>query len=1321
MCLQTINAKATDGRPAFRKFMVADGLSDNTVLCALRDSNGFAWLGTNNGLNCFDGSRNTVYRNMVKGTAAYENNTITALFEMDNNIWFGGAFGLYVYHRFTNAFSRFEGKTQYGVTISSTVTKIVRRKNGLIWIGTLGQGLFTYNPQNREMKQDSRHVAFVSDIVVTQDGKIYVVSLQGNLLIYNANGAFQQSYQIPDYVFDKNSICLEHTSGETFLGTDRGLYHLSDGDKSIQPFTIPLPDINIRSLKAWGKELLVGTEKGLYLMDLKTRKTMRFDNPNDPLRGLSDITVNGLMWDQDSTLWVMTQAGGVCYMPTMPNGPQQVIMTAGKDGQNLTVRTFCKTSDGRLWVGTDAGLFVGKESKTQGHKTIWEHYPLNADKGRSPEITVLMPDGAHLWIGTHQQGIFVIDTKGGAIRHYEYSSDRPYTVTSNKINSIVRTPDGNIYVGTDWSLCRFDRQTENFMWFAEIGSMTNITSVTVDGKGCVWAATSNHGLFRQVSPGGGFRNYTYNQNVPEGLTSNYITTVFCDHNNDVWIATNGSGLCRYIAASDRIERFGQPGTLLQERRVYFITEDKQHNLWMGLGDGMARIDSKRSPEQIKQIKAPLLQENEQAPLNSAFMSPDGELYAGRYGMFVHFYPEQVKFQNSCQPVFITAISLPFRTDADAEEKRLNINRPFLKNTPIELPFSDNSFTLHFAAPRFTGNSDTRFEFMLQGIDKTWARGTRNAEATYANVPPGTYEFLLREAGSIDEGSYAHLTITILPPWYRTTLAYMLYLLLLAAAVYMAVRSYNRLLKQRYQRRIEEFRIQQEKKNFESKIQFFINLVHEIRTPLSLISLPLEQIENKSVTAEEKRHTSAIRRNMNYLLGITNQLLSFQKAEEGKIQLNLQNCDVGQLLREIYDQFEDAMRVQGKNLQLQIPELPIMTDLDREKISKVLMNMTGNAFKYAKSEIILRLQPEGEHRLRISVIDDGPGVPPAERPHIFDAYYQIAGDNKAHNLGTGLGLAYAKMLAKAHGGDMDVEEASGGGSDFYLTIPIRNREIQKSLPKQERPEDLEQAEKRGNTLKATTFRILLVEDNEELLQMTSEALLPSFRITKARDGIEALDILRHEDIDVIVSDVMMPRLDGIGLCQKVKNDINYSHIPLILLTAKTSVEAKLEGMQVGADIYLEKPFSAHQLKLQIINLLRMRQTFHERMRSLEGTVRSAEEGEFGLNRQDLLFMERLQKMIDENMRDEDFSIDTLAGQMNMSRSSFYRKIKALTGITPIEYLKTRRLERAATLLNQGCRSSEVAEQVGFTSSSYFAKCFKAKYGVLPKDYIQQKTS
>ena len=1305
----------------FNRFMTSDGLSDNNVLCGLRDRYGFMWLGTKNGLNCFDGSQNIVFRNMVEENASFENNTITSLYEHEQDIWFGGSFGLYVYHRQTNSFSRFNKRTKYGVSISSTVQDITSSQNGYIWIGTQGQGLFIYDPKTDQLWQDSRHGTFICDIFTENDSPVFLATLQGQILLYTQTGEYWKQYMIPDYVPDKNNLCITNINQRIYIGSEHGLYTIQKGEPNIERVAGIEGDIHALATK--GPDLLIGSEHGLYRYQPGNGQLTRFHNSSGDNELMDDFKVNAMLWDNDSTLWVLTQMVGAYYYNTSSNGVQETTLPGSAQGR--MIRAVCEMPDGNLWIGADNGLYV-YDMPTQ-KISLYSTAP-----DLQQEINALMQDGDQLWIGTRHNGIIVLDTPTGSQRHYQYSADRSYTVPTNEITCLLCTSKGSIYVGTSWGLCRYQRDTENFMWYFGIGSQTNVTSLTEDQDGCVWVATSNHGLFRQNAPDGDFINYTFHHDEPQSIASNDISTVFCDHQGTIWVAANGGGLSRYLKETDSFEDFGSSVPALQEQQVHFIVEDASHNLWLGIETGVMKLNAERNANQVQILHSKGDFQRKQKPYNSAIITRWGELFAGRYNVLSHFMPQNVTFTKDSAPVYIMSLSLPYQQADGSGKKTGDYHWPF-SNGSVTLPHSDNDFTLHFSAPQFTGsNSELRFEYMLDGIDNTWSRGTKNAEATYVNIPPGEYTFLLRKAGNAAPEQYARLQITVLPPWYRTTLAYIIYALLIVASVFYVVSRYSRRVRRRYDQRMKEYQAQQEKSNFESKIRFFIDLVHEIRTPLSLISLPLEAIEEsldeKPATGEKsddsredsklKEHTSAIRRNMNYLLGITNQLLDFQKADSGNLQLNLTYSDVGQLLNNIYQQFTDAMEVQGKRIQLQLPLQPVFTTLDVDKVQKVMMNLVGNAAKYAKSEIIIRLEQLSLEQLCISVIDDGPGVPEAEREKIFDFYYQIARDSVAATLGTGLGLSYAKRLAQAHDGDLLLSESVGGGSNFQLLLPVKEGKPTGSTAMAPQAADSAAPSQDSATEQpaAPTFRVLLVEDNEELLQMTTNALRAHFRVLKAHDGQEALDVLQYNDVDVIVSDVMMPRMDGNELCQRVKTDINYSHIPVILLTAKTSVEAKIEGMQSGADVYVEKPFSAKQLQLQINSLLRMRQQFHERMRQIDGAAPTASaEGTYGLNQQDLQFMERLQQMVAENMRDEEFSIDLLAEQMNMSRSSFYRKIKALTDMTPIEYLKTRRLEQAALLLRQGIRISEVSERVGFTSSSYFAKCFKAKYGCLPKDY------
>lgn len=482
---------------------------------------------------------------------------------------------------------------------------------------------------------------------------------------------------------------------------------------------------------------------------------------------------------------------------------------------------------------------------------------------------------------------------------------------------------------------------------------------------------------------------------------------------------------------------------------------------------------------------------------------------------------------------------------------------------------------------------------------------------------------------------------------------------------------------------------------------------------------MEKLLEKEREGTDLKYLSVIDKNVNYLLGITNELLDFQKMESGTLHLSLKKSDIKGLVGDVYNQFTSPAELKGIDLQLIVPEQELVSMVDRDKLSKILVNLMGNAIKYAHARIDLKLLvTDGGYEIQVN--DDGPGIPNEQKQKIFEAFYQLPDDKVATAVGTGIGLAFAKSLAEAHQGDLRLEDNIGGGSSFILSLPFKEWETEKTgdmveIHSEEHVEDTDTISLGDSGKK---FTVLLVEDNVELLNLTRESLAKWFRVLKASNGREALKVLAKGNVDIIVSDVMMPVMDGMELCDKVKSEISYSHIPVILLTAKTTLESKVEGFECGADVYIEKPFSVKQLHMQIENLLKLRQSFHKWMANLSGDTVAVSTTNFAMSQKDCEFITKIQKVIAEQLADENFSVDVLAEQMNMSRSNFYRKIKALSKMSPNDYLKTLRMNRAAELILNGTRISEVAEQVGFTSSSYFAKCFKAQYGVLPKEYTGQ---
>ncbi len=1297
------------------QFTTEDGLSDNSVTCALRDSYGLLWIGTENGLNCYDGLRIHAYRDIVASENPNETNTVSSLYEHEGNIWFGGSAGLYVFNRYENTYSRFMLRTRYGVMISSAVPKIVGGPDQrLIWITTMGQGIFIYNTETHQLAQDSRHGNFFCDITIGTDGLVYAVTLSGQLVVFRGDGQYLRSYDVGGYQFQKNPISIVQTDHDLWLAYNTRLLRLNQDHRSteVEAEAPAMGAIHALTADKNGR-LYLGTDDGVYRYTTDDGHLQRIANTQHPspiTQQLSDNMVNALMWDADSTLLVLTHTGGLNSIVVKQQGFTFVPLPDESSYQGTnTVRALCRASEGELWIGTDHGLYLGNYERRQ--ITRCQPDRLNF------EIKALMLDGDDLWIGTRHDGIRILNVKTGDIRAHVYSETKPYTILSNEVNRIFRTRGGEIYVLTSWGLSRYARSTDNFHSYASISAMTPFICMEEAANGWLWASSNTRGLYCKKA-----NDQMFNPFSSKTIGRQTITVMHGDRQGNLWAASNGGGLYRFEPTTADFKRYDTEGTLLYNQVVRFIEEDDQGALWLGTSVGIIRMGPSRNIADLQVCN--YSHNNFFLQQSSSAHGYDNVVFGTRGGVW-RLSTHQLSPIAQQQPVYIQNLSLPYAADSRAELQRLGLDVLLYTREEIKLPHTDNSFTLHFASARYSGMPPTKYEYMLEGFDRTWAHETTTPQATYANLPPGDYLFRLRQVGQTDKSLEARLRITVLPPWYRTNLAYFLYILLALAAILYTYYRTQRRLKRRYEQQMRQFQQEQEKETFQSKIRFFIDLVHEIRTPLTLMSLPLEQME-------QNRHTTAMRRNMNYLLGITNQLLDFQKQENGGITLLRRKTDVAQMLRQIYDQFSDATEVQNKHLQLQLPDEPIVVLMDKDKMMKAMMNLVGNAMKYAASEIIIRLENlDGKH-VAITVLDDGPGVPAEEKDKIFDRYYQIGNDSTAASIGTGLGLAYTKMLAQAHEGNLEYQDAPGGGSSFRLTIPLRPEHLTKddqdhldSLKSDEAalyPTNPLGSDEVALNEAASNFRILLVEDNEELLKATADALRKWYKVVKAHDGIEALDMLKYQEIDMVVSDVMMPRMDGNQLCRQIKSNIETSHLPVIMLTAKVSVQAKTEGMESGADIYIEKPFSIKQLHLQIENILRLRQQFYQRMRSIDGfnaTAADTTDKPLGLNQQDLQFIEALQKSVQENMRDEEFSIDTLAEQLNLSRSSFYRKIKALTGMTPTDYLKNARMNEAARLLTSGLRSSEVAECIGFTSSSYFAKCFRAQFGCLPKDYTPRE--
>ncbi len=1301
------------GDNVFRQFANTDKFRDNAPLCAMRDKYGFLWVGSSIGLNCFDGNGKSVFRNTAGMRHSNETSNVNAIYESGDDIWFCGTAGLFVFNRKSNTVAPFPYKTKYGVRISSVVKKIVTAGNGTIWICTQGQGLFVLNPTDGKLQQDSRHGIFFSDMVVGNDGLVYAVSLLGSVSVFYPDGRFFYSCELPEYVADKNKICMAVSGKDIWLSLSTRLYSLDTRTRSVVCKTRnAVPGIINCLLAGNNGTLLLGTTDGVWKYDTATGMTIRLDSTGSYAYGLLDHNVNDLCWDADGSLIVVTSTD-ICYVPFKSDAFDFVSLPSTmRRGLCNYVRALCPSADKKgVWVGTDRGLGFYKTATGE-----MSYIPLNEI---NDEITSITADGVFLWIGLRHSGLRVLDTSTGMVKSYTYNADKPYSVISNDINSVYRMSSGEILVLTNWGLCRFEPATERFMTFSSLSQETAFVCMKEDRQGRLWAGTKNRGVFMRPKQDDIF--YEIGLNV---IGTSPVTAMNIDSKGVLWVAVQGLGVFKYDEDAAKFVSLDVPA--LWNKTVLFMEEDLQGKMWIGLNDVIVRVATSGNPQEAKLYTYNVNTDFMPAMWSSCRLAGGRVLFGSGNGFFT-FNPKRMKSNDVLTNVYPLSLSFPYLDNSDAELERLGLNLLLYMQEEISLPYSDNTFTIHLSTSQYGDMPPVRYDYMMRGVDNSWIRGATSSEITYTNLSPGNYELLLR-CGDGNDAKILTLRIVVLPPWYRTVWAWLVYVVLAALAGWGVFLRSRRIIRRRYERQMHEYKVRKEGEMFKSKIQFFVDLVHEIRTPLTLMSLPMEVMSeeldkgNALSVDESREHISSMKRNMDYLLSITNELLDFQKAEySGTVNLCKRHCSVNGLMEDICGQFEHTMSVDGKDFSFSLPDDDILTALDVDKIKRVLVNLIGNAMKYSNHSVSVAVRRTSESAFAIEVGDDGPGVPVSERGNIFDMYYQIGNDDVAASLGTGLGLAYAKMLATAHGGDLTVSDNDGGGALFVLMLPICNEKVSDSVADAVVHIAADNTgETDGTPADTRNFCVLFVEDNKELLRMSAEALGKWYKVVRAQDGVEALDLLQYHDVDMIITDVMMPRMDGVELCRRVKEDINYSHIPVIMLTAKTSSEAKVEGMENGADIYIEKPFSIRQLHLQIVNLLRMRNLFHERMRSIDGMETTEQgSGELGMSRRDICFLQNLGKYMQENISDDEFSIDTLAEKLNMSRSSFYRKVKALTGMTPVDYMRNARLDHAARLLAGGEKVTEVALMVGFTSSSYFAKCFKAKFGVLPKDYAADK--
>lgn len=1316
-------------RIRFRHYTVSEGLTSNTVRAIIQDHHGFVWFGTDDGLCRFDGItiRRYAPQNHLRGMA------VTHLLDGEREMLVGSFDGLYIFNRETESFTLLDAKTKKGIGIRSAVTSVVRDANGYIWVSTREQGVFRYAPESRELRQYAvGSNAYVATLIVDRNNQVWAASGAGSVGLWSLNKAknvfMPYNRSLADGCGLYGSALYEDGDGTLWLGswTD-GLVKVRTSGTSIGDNGSYLPAVepgftanHIHHVSGFAPhQLLVGSDDGLVIYDTEQHCVVRRLEDNTGLFSTSNRFVYTAIRDHEGGLWAGSFYGGVTYVSTGAKGfaayqPDE----RGNSVSGNIINRFCEDERGCIWIASDDGGLSCLNPQTD----TFRHYDSSNSGLSYDNVHALCVEGSNLWVGTYTGGINMMNIDSGRWQYYSVNDG------ASNCYSLFRDSRGNLWAGTMESICQLDRKADRFVVARRTEALVN--DIDEDAYGRLWFSTNGGGLLTYDLNTRKWHQYT-KQNTRGGLPDNQVNCVHLSADGILWVGTD-NGLCRYDSGNGRFVAVpitdNADGTHQKVSECISGIIDDEHGLWLTTHNGLIRyVDGKC--QNVFTATDGLV--GNQFMTNAALKASDGRIYVGTTSGFSAFYPHLVHTNSIAPQVFITGLevfnsSIPF-TNADVVEREEG-------EMTFNLSYRDAEFTVLFAALSYVNPEKNQYAYRLDGFDKDWQYVGAQSRATYTNLSPGTYIFRVKATNNDGLWSSQESTVRIVihPPFYLSWPAKALYAVLMLVFIVMGMRRYRRRMEHSHQQEIERIKADKEEEMRNAKLQFFTIIAHEIRTPVSLIIAPLEKIMaqiNGTTTGQQATLASVandmnmIDRNAHRLLELVNQLLDFRKVEQQKLVMHFGVQNLRQLITSVAERFRPSISQHAEFI-VDLPDEHLTAILDNEAITKVVSNLLTNANKYTRDIIRLSCQvsPDDEH-VHIIVSDNGVGIRQEDRERIFTPFFQAAGNRP----GTGIGLSIVKNIVDLHHGRIQLQSVEGQGSTFTVILPVKqdmmattataaSDRVSDDSIRQGVKSDSPAAVPGEGTESQSMSSVLLVEDNEDMLAFLMDNFKKKYILLTARDGIEALDVLKNNNVQLIVSDWMMPRMDGAELCRCVRRNQQTSHIPFVLLTAKTDDKAKTEGMQCGADVYIEKPFSMRYLDACLKNLIDMRHLLRQKF-SREPLVPIQT---IASNPTDDAFLQKMTKIIEDNFSNADLSVDFLAEQLAISRSGLYGKIKLMAGTTPNELIQTIRLKRAAVLLREKKhRVSEVCYMVGFSSPSYFSKCFFKQFGIKPTDFAEAK--
>jgi signal transduction histidine kinase/ligand-binding sensor domain-containing protein/DNA-binding response OmpR family regulator len=1361
------------------------GLSYNEVHAIYKDDRGFMWVGTMSGLNRYDGHEFRVFRHDQADSGSIGENTIKSIQEgPEHRLWIqfiDNSFN--IYDPRTETFERDFNRALDALAIPrGSISNIIKDKTGCFWFVEPTRGLYRFDPIRRRstlivLDPGEPPIATdnIADITTDIHGRCWIIRRDG-LLEALDSGSLRirvvdrtitraSSGQLLDYNLyaDAQGDLWVYCTGDArgiwyYKASDHSLLHLDKNTGSCRLNNDIVRDV----VQDDAGMIWIGTDHGGVNLLNKTTLSMRYLEHNDfddnsvsqnaitclykdntgivwvgtykqglsvyhprairfPLYrhhpftpgSLSFDDVNRFVEDAKGNLWIGTNGGGLIYFdrssgtftpyvhdPRNPNSPCSDVIIS-----------LCIDHQGMLWTGS----YFGGLDRFDGHTfTHYRHRPNDSTSLGDDRVWEIFEDKWNqLWVGTLAAGLDLMDREHGRFRHFVYT-DQPATVKSNYISELTQDTAGNLWIGTGIGIDVLEHRTGRFLHFDQSSGINsrNVIALVTDSLGRVWIGTSEGLNLFDPTRGKTIRVW----NKADGLPDNYIVTIVEDARHNLWLGTP-NGLCNAV--------------------LHYTGSDPIPQLEPINYDESSGLQSRQFNE------------------NAALRTREGALVFGGPNGFNVFNPETIQTQKQAPALVLTDLQVFNRSVAPGDQLhgRTLLAAALPATDRITLRYNENVIALSFADLDFSGNQKTTYAYRLDGFSQDWlVLPAHQWSATYTNLDPGTYVFRIRAQPSAGVGPSreASLVIHVLPPFWKTPLAFVLYALFVIGLLLLA----RKILVERTRMR---FRIEQERKEAQNmheldmmKIRFFTNVSHEFRTPLSLILAPLEKLMAAAATggtpgpggpqtvsglqtlsgpqtvsgvqtAGGAQTFQLMYRNARRLLNLVNQLLDFRRMEVQEFTLQRSSGDLVRYVQELTQSFSDISEKRHIALHFQAQVAECVTVFDRDKLEKIVFNLLSNAFKFTPEggKVDVTVAVDGVYA-EIRVTDTGIGIPGDQQERIFERFFQHDLPGNMINQGSGIGLALTKEFVKLHQGTIAVESEPDKGSCFIVRLPLV-RETPDLRPAPEPAPavwiapagDAADVPEPGRPRKRPT--LLLVEDNEDFRFYLKDNLRAHYHVIEAANGKEGLKKVQSLQPDLVVSDIMMPEMDGIALARRIKQDAQTSHIPVILLTARADEEQQLEGYGTGANDYITKPFNFELLLARIRNLLAQRR-HAQRQFSKNMEVNPSPAVVTPLDQQ---FLQQALEAVEARLSDPDFSVEDLSRALHFSRVTLYKKLSSLTGKAPLDFIRHIRLKRAADLLSRSQLTvAEIAYEVGFNNPKYFAKFFKKEFGVLPSAYKQQ---